>query len=145
MKYWTARQFRYFHPGCNCFSKGLSVAQATEKPNSVPILVSCLKRRAHKMCTKLQKQLHSFPPAHTFSFFGPDVVLCAQRAALHRVAPTRSVARGDELDSAAPCLQGFGGNFSAAAGDLLLKRNWPFLCPQVFPKPPQSFPHAFTV
>lgn len=111
--------------------KCLSIAEAIEKTNCVPILVYRLKRKAHKMCMKLfTKMAYNFPPARGFLwvfFFGLNVVLGTLREELRRVSPAsglhRNPAPADGLHLAAPCLRGFLGNFGAEAGDLLFKQN----------------------
>lgn len=58
-------------------------------------------------------------------FFGPNAVFCTLQEEFKKVSPCsrlhRNVALADVLDLAAPCLQGFLGNFIAEVGDLLLK------------------------
>lgn len=107
--------------------KWISVTEAIEKTNCVPFLVYCLKRRAHKMCMNLvTKMVYNFPSAHIF-FFGPNVVFCTLQEEFKRGSSYsrlhRNAALADVLDLAAPCLQGFLGNFIVEVGDLLLKQN----------------------
>lgn len=119
-------------------AKGSQSPPQLRNPNSAPILVSCLERRARRMRMKLQKQLRFFPAAHAFLIFR------ARRCAPRTVgrAPGVGAAPGDEWDPGS----------SASAGlrwRLERRSKWPlgdaelaFSVPAGFTHPPprQRFP-----